>query len=295
MTSFLRSFLNCDSHLFNVVWITSQIQFRSTLIRRFSLLDLIPLRLLWINRRCLLIFRRRLIRMSLFNILEIGCSMSGNCKSRFNRSGSWIIWIVAARYDSSSLPTFLIRILYRRIIPSNYISYLLWLVSLAGLSTSFFLLFQFPLLLCLIDIVAFFRRIDINWWLNWNALNYSILAFIRCQLMLFFGTILRSNLLLMSNIHSFKLPCLFLMLALSTLLIGSVIIIFFRTISIVFNDVSRLLLQPIFLVLSFFLSLLGAHWNKFVLLICATIIVAIVERVFNDIRVTFNEILIKLL
>ena len=88
---------------------------------------------------------------------------------------------------------------------------------------------------------------------------------------------------------------MFLILPLRTILIGSVIIVFLRCIPIIFNDVSSLLLQSIFLVSGLFLCLSGADWHEFVLLICTFIIVAIVERVFNDIRITFNEILVKLL
>lgn len=113
--------------------------------------------------------------------------------------------------------------------------------------------------------------------------------------MLLFGSILRGHLLLLSDIHSFKLALVFLILTLRTILIGSVIIVFLRCIPIIFNDVSCLLLQSIFLVSGLFLSLSGADWHEFVLLICTFIIVAIVERVFNDIRITFNEILVKLL
>jgi hypothetical protein len=77
-------------------------------------------------------------------------------------------------------------------------------------------------------------------------------------------------------------------------LIGSVVIILFRRVSIVSNDISRLLLQPLLLVLGLFLGLFGTHGNKIVLLIIT--IVAIVERVLDYVRIiTLHVILIELL
>lgn len=97
---------------------------------------------------------------------------------------------------------------------------------------------------------------------------------------------------LLSDINSFELTWLILVFCLRSLLIGGVIIVIFRGVPIVSNDIPRLLLQPLFLVLGLFLSLFGSYCNKIVLLIC--VVAIIVERVFDDIRIvpSINVVLI---